>query len=146
MLDNLRELSAADDLLNAAAAGYLCLHRTDLRCIDYLARSGPVSAGQLGAAVGLTSGALTIAVDRLEREGFVQRRADPVDRRRVLVALAPAADQVIALFAELRVPIKRRISTYSDAELELLNAFLDEMSRLRLRLAESILDRSRLPA
>lgn len=143
VLDGLRELSAADDLLNAAAAEYLCLHRTDLRCLDYLARNGPVPAGQLGNAVGLTSGALTIAVDRLERTGFVQRQSDAIDRRRVLVALAPAAQQATALFSELRAPLKRRISMYSETQLELLNAFLEDMSRVRLRLAESILERSR---
>jgi DNA-binding MarR family transcriptional regulator len=67
VLEAVRALSAASGLLDAAVAAYLHLHGTDLRCLDYLARFGPVFARRLARAVGLSSEALTIAVDRLEQ-------------------------------------------------------------------------------
>jgi DNA-binding MarR family transcriptional regulator len=140
--DGLRSVSAASDLLDAAVAEYLCLHRTDLRCLDFLARVGPVPAGHLGVAVGLTSGALTIAVDRLHYLFSRRRQNDPDDRRRVLVALAPAAEQVVGLFADLRVQTQRRLATYSDPELQLLDTFLQDMSRALSEQAFAIWQRS----
>jgi DNA-binding MarR family transcriptional regulator len=108
-----------------------------------LARFGALPAGRLGQAVGLTSGALTIAVDRLERAGYVERRHDPADRRRVLVALAPAAERVVALFAELRAPTERALGAYSEAELALLDTFLHHASQTLQELAASIRQRPR---
>jgi DNA-binding MarR family transcriptional regulator len=124
VLQAVRELSAASDMLDAAVAQRLDIHRTDLRCLDYLGRSGPVSAGQLAEAVGLTAGALTTAVDRLVRAGYVRRRADAADRRRVVIQLTRRADRVVALFAGLAWAIDRLIDVYSDADLEHLTAFL----------------------
>src|SRR5579864_5678143 len=136
VLDSLRALSAANDRLDAAVSERLALHRTDMRCLDYLARFGPVPAGRLGDAVGLTSGALTIAVDRLERGGYVHRQPDPIDRRRVLVGLGPCSEQVLGLFAQVRRAALRQLARYSDKELELIDAFvrsatlaLDEQAR-----------------
>jgi DNA-binding MarR family transcriptional regulator len=138
----LRSLSAASDLLDAAVAEHLRMHRTDLRCLDYLARFGPVPAGRLGDAVGLTTGALTIAVDRLERAGHVQRRADPTDRRRVLVDLAKDASRVVALFGDLARATDRLLNAYSETELQLLDAFLNKASEALSAQAISISKRS----
>jgi DNA-binding MarR family transcriptional regulator len=123
-LEALRGLSAASDLLDAAIAERLSISRTDLRCLDYLGRTGPVPASQLADAVGLTRGALTIAVDRLVHAGYVGRHADSSDRRRVLVQLTRKADQVIALFANLASATDRLLDSYSAADLDLLTAFL----------------------
>jgi DNA-binding MarR family transcriptional regulator len=142
VLDSLRALSAASDLLDAAVAQHLHMHRTDLRCLDYLARFGPTPAGRLGEAVGLTSGALTIAVDRLERTGFVQRRADEHDRRRVVIHLAKGANRVIALFRDLSQSTQHLLERYSDADLQLLSAFLADASEALARQASTISQRS----
>jgi DNA-binding MarR family transcriptional regulator len=130
VLDSLRELSAANDLLDAAVSDHLSLHRTDLRCLDYLSRFGPIPAGRLGEAVGLTSGALTIAVDRLQRAGYVERKADASDRRKVLVDLAPGAARVVNLFGRLRRTTLRQIAHYSDTDLELVHTFLQAAAHL----------------
>ena len=124
VLDGLRALSAASDLLDAAVAQRLRLHRTDLHCLDYLARFGPVSAGRLGEAVGLTSGALTTAVDRLATAGYVRRSADQSDRRRVVVQLNKRVNRVVALFQDLGEAIERLLDGYSAHELQLLSTFL----------------------
>jgi DNA-binding MarR family transcriptional regulator len=69
------------------------LSRTDMRCLDLLGRRGPMTAGQLAEESGLTTGAVTFLLDRLEAAGMVKRRRDTDDRRRVWVELVPAAQK-----------------------------------------------------
>jgi len=143
VLEALRGLSAASDLLDAAIAERLNISRTDLRCLDYLWRTGPVPASQLADAVGLTRGALTIAVDRLVHAGYVRRHADSADRRRVLVQLTRKADQVIALFADLASATDCLLDSYSAADLELLTAFLAAASEELANQASAVAARRR---
>ncbi len=69
----------------------LKLSRTDMRCLDVVGRLGPLTAGQLAVESGLTTGAVTFILDRLEEAGMVTRRRDTEDRRRVWVEIVPAA-------------------------------------------------------
>ena len=69
------------------------LSRTDMRCLDILARFGPMTAGQLADESRLSTGAVTFLLDRLEQAGMVKRRRDTDDRRRVWVELVPAAQK-----------------------------------------------------
>ncbi len=67
-------------------AARLGINTTDLNCLNLLQMSGPLPAGQLAEQVGLTKGgAITAALDRLERAGYVERERDPADRRRTIV-------------------------------------------------------------
>jgi len=138
ILEALRELSAASDLLDAAVALRLNMSRTDLRCLDYLARTGPVPASQLADAVGLTRGALTIAVDRLVHAGYVRRCVDASDRRRVLIQLTRKADRVIALFADLASATDRLLASYSGADVDLLTTFLGAASDVLANQARAV--------
>ena len=67
----------------------LGLNRTDTRCLDIIERLDGVSAGRLASEAGLSTGAVTTVLDRLERAGYARRVPDPGDRRRVLVELTP---------------------------------------------------------
>ncbi len=69
----------------------LKLRRTDLRCLDLIGRLGPMTAGRLAEESGLTTGAVTFILDRLEEAGMVTRRRDTEDRRRVWVEIVPEA-------------------------------------------------------
>jgi DNA-binding MarR family transcriptional regulator len=71
----------------------LKLSRTDLRCLDLIARLGPLTAGRLAEETGLTTGAVTFMLDRLEEAGMVTRRRDTEDRRRVWVEIVPSAHE-----------------------------------------------------
>ena len=84
----LNELRRAGDQLDEAVALQFGLNRTDLRCLGILYRRGRVTAGELAEESGLTPGAITTVLDRLERGGYANRVADPADRRRVLVVLS----------------------------------------------------------
>lgn len=72
-------------------AGLLGLSSNELRGLEVIAADGEATAGRLATALGLTTGAVTGVVDRLEQRGLVQRRQDPEDRRRVLVVLGAGA-------------------------------------------------------
>ena len=72
------------------ARGPLGLHTTDVQCLNLLSlESGPVTIGRVGELTGLSTGAATRLVDRLERAGYVTRKRDRTDRRRVLVTTVP---------------------------------------------------------
>ncbi|HWV39748.1 MAG TPA: MarR family transcriptional regulator [Vulgatibacter sp.] len=95
---------------NEALAARLGLNLTDLRCSLLVAREGPLTAGQLAATMGLTTGAITGVLDRLERAGFVKRTRDPADRRQVLVASLPAKT---AAFDATLTPFLRAAESWS---------------------------------
>jgi DNA-binding MarR family transcriptional regulator len=83
---------AASDF-DEGLAKKLKLSRTDMRCLDLIGRLGPITAGHLAEESGLTTGAVTFILDRLEEAGMVTRRRDTEDRRRVWVEIVPATRQ-----------------------------------------------------
>jgi DNA-binding MarR family transcriptional regulator len=88
-----REFRAAgnqDTAFDKLAAETLGVNDTDLHCLNIIENSGELSAGDLAARSGLTSGAVTGVIDRLERAGYARRVPDPADRRRVRVEVTPA--------------------------------------------------------
>jgi DNA-binding MarR family transcriptional regulator len=109
----LRELGEAAGLLEQVMADRLGLARTDLGVLSLLAMHGPQAAGELAEATGLTTGAVTGCLDRLERVGFARRSADPGDRRRVMVTLRM---ERLGRVAELNHPLVEALSAL-DAKL-----------------------------
>lgn len=89
-LDSLgRDLGAATVMYHSEVAEHLGLSVTDHKCLDLAMRAeGPLTAGRIAELSGLTSGAITGVLDRLERAGYAKRVRDPNDRRRVLVELS----------------------------------------------------------
>lgn len=79
-------------LHNRAAADLVGMNQTDWDCLDVLDWTGPITAGELAKRVGLTSGAITGVLDRLEKAGLARRVSDPSDRRRVIVELTVNLD------------------------------------------------------
>lgn len=79
-----------DKAFDGLAAQRLGVTETDLHCLNIIETSGRLSAGELAAASGLTAGAITGVLDRLETAGFARRVPDPADRRRVNVKVTPA--------------------------------------------------------
>ena len=85
----LRAFLSASDAFDEALGRVLGLNPTDVRCVDLLDQYGTMTAGALAGVAGLSTGAVTFLLDRLERAGFVRRVRDLDDRRRVLVELVP---------------------------------------------------------
>jgi DNA-binding MarR family transcriptional regulator len=117
----MRKTSAQSVLFSQAVADRLGMNSTDLECLDVLEWTGPVPAGQLAEITGLTTGAITGVLDRLEKGGFVRREIDPDDRRRVIVRRLTDRDKELApLYESLRQEIAQLTSRYSDEQLVLI--------------------------
>ncbi|MBE0466472.1 MAG: MarR family transcriptional regulator, partial [Candidatus Desulforudis sp.] len=87
-----RELSTVTVFFHSVIAERLGLSLTDHKAFEIIARKGAVSAGELSELTGLTTGAVTGVIDRLERTGFVRREPDPGDRRRVIIRPHPDSE------------------------------------------------------
>jgi DNA-binding MarR family transcriptional regulator len=125
LLHELKGLVSDFDALDDRLAEQRGIARTDLRVLDFLSRGGPASAGQLAEVAGLTSGATTTAIDRLEQAGLVQRRADPRDGRRVVVEPTPTGlKHATDTLTNLRVAAGGLLEDYSTEDLVRLREFV----------------------
>jgi DNA-binding MarR family transcriptional regulator len=79
-----------DDAFDSLAADRLAVSETDLRCLNIIENESGLTAGDLAGQAGLTAGAVTGVIDRLERAGYARRVPDADDRRRVRVEVTPA--------------------------------------------------------
>ena len=97
---------------------------SDLECLDIVALREDVTAGELALATGLTTGAVTGVLDRLEQAGFVRRERDAKDRRKVRVRLEPGTlAKAMPYYRSLERTMKKLLAAYSDAEIALLLGF-----------------------
>jgi DNA-binding MarR family transcriptional regulator len=133
----------ATDVVDELAGELMGVNRTDGRCLDLLEHRGRISAGELARESGLTTGAITGVIDRLERLGYAHRIPDPDDRRRVLIEATPKAREAAwELFGPLSELAEPMLAGYSDEQLELLVEFQRLGRELQERHAEWL--RSRL--
>lgn len=134
-----RRASTRTVLFHAAIAERLGLNPSDHKCADLIwNETGPVTAGRLAELTGLSTGAITGVVDRLERAGFVARVPDPKDRRRVVIACSTEgrAPDIRHLFVPMMLGMVAVCENYSDAELTLILDFMrrcGEMSESRIQ-------------
>jgi DNA-binding MarR family transcriptional regulator len=135
-----RELSAQTIFLHEVVARRLGLNATDTRCLDLIGRSteGDVTAGDLARETGLTTGAVTGILDRLENAGMVERVRDSGDRRKVVVCPIPEAMlRVGACYANLGAAMAKLASGYRTQDLELIQGFLEKnLALLKKQIAE----------
>lgn len=120
----MRETSAQGVLFSQAVAERLGIASSDLECLDIVVLRGPVTAGALARATGLTTGAITAVIDRLEKARYVRRVRDAADRRKVLVQPLPAIEaKIVPWFASLAKAMDATLASYSGDELRLLLDF-----------------------
>ena len=116
-----------DSAFENLAADRLGVNHTDLHCLNAIENAGGLTAGELAREVGVTTGAVTGALDRLERAGYARRAPDPADRRRVRVTVTPRfRDRAEGIWGPLAADWHRRIAArFTAAELETIVAFLE---------------------
>lgn len=130
----LRLASAQGAVFADAVAETVGINRTDMECLDVLGMNGPITAGRLAELTGLSTGAITGLVDRLERAGYVRRERDVNDRRRVIIHLEEQAECDIGLlFQPIISGMAELYSRYTDAELALVIDFTSRSTRLMQR-------------
>jgi DNA-binding MarR family transcriptional regulator len=142
--EELRLSGVTNDIADQVVADFLGLNRTDTRCLDIIERLDGVSAGRLASEAGLSTGAVTTVLDRLERAGYARRVQDPGDRRRVLVELTPAARRELQqLYAPLTDATMRQLEGYTTDEVSLVRDFMRDNRRLNEAHAERVRARRR---
>jgi DNA-binding MarR family transcriptional regulator len=123
VIEKRREMSTETIMFHQAVADILGLHITDHKCLDLIHHYGAVPAGRLAELTGLTTGAVTGIIDRLEEAGYVRRTDDPKDRRRIIVE--PTKNKkwerkIEAIFIPLHERMHKLLSSYSESELAFL--------------------------
>ena len=141
----LRRSSGQGVIFGQAVANRVGISSSDLECMDFLVMEGRVTAGRLAELTGLTTGAITGVVDRLEKAGFVKRERDESDRRKVFITTIPANTAKIGvLYEKLHRAVMKDWMNYSDEELRLLLRFA-EQSYETMRAATSELKEMEIP-
>jgi DNA-binding MarR family transcriptional regulator len=141
----MRRAGATMQLLGQLSAERIGINVTDLNCLNIVALTGPMTAGDLAKATGLTTASITGVLDRLEEGGFVQRERDPKDRRRVIVNLkaGPGLREIAPTFGPLVKAWRATAASYTDEELQLLLEFqrrLEDIVRAQLARLRGDLD------
>src|SRR5947208_2294054 len=135
----LRRSSAQGVIFGQTVANTVGISGSDLECLDFLNLEGRVTAGRLAEVTGLTTGAITGVVDRLEKAGFVRRERDETDRRKVFIATVPASVAEIGRFyVPMQAAMHKVWSSYSEAELQLLLRFASDGYKAVLEATEAL--------
>ena len=136
-----RAYQVAVEKMDEAFCKLLGVNRTDGRCLDVIDQRPGLTAGELATAVGLSPAAVTTALDRLEKRGFVSRTRDPGDRRRVTLRLTADASrrawEAYGPLGEMGAPI---VGELSDKDLETIIGFLRGGTEINERRARELLD------
>ena len=126
--ESLRDLGAQLSLLNHSVGTRLDLKAADLECLDLVTRDGPLSPSTLARRAGLHPATLTGILDRLERDGWIERGRDPSDRRGVVVQAARGRGaEVLRLYlvdSGMNTALDEICAGYEDQDLQLLAGFL----------------------
>jgi DNA-binding MarR family transcriptional regulator len=138
----IKEMSTETIMFHQAVADELSLHITDHKSLDLIHRFGSMPAGKLAELTGLTTGAVTGVIDRLEKAGYVRRTNDPKDRRRTIVEPTrnrKLEKKIESIFKPLHERLNKLLSSYTDSELYFLQNVMtglieltrEESNRLR---------------
>ena len=113
-----------------AVAEQAGISSSDMDCMDFLNMEGRMTAGRLAELTGLTTGAITGVIDRMEKAGFVRRERDESDRRKVFIASVPGRlGEIGELYELLRGAMHKQCESYTDAELKLMLRYATESYR-----------------
>jgi DNA-binding MarR family transcriptional regulator len=125
-------MSTETVMFHQVVADELGLYITDHKCMDIIHRFGAMPAGRLGEMTGLTTGAITGMIDRLEKAGYARRTNDPKDRRKTIVE--PIRNKKLErkiemTFTPLHERMHKVLSSYSDNELNFLMEAMTELTK-----------------
>jgi DNA-binding MarR family transcriptional regulator len=133
----LRALNAVRDygvqltLFRNAMNEWVGLNATDMECLRRLFLEGVSTPSKLARNTGLTSGATTAMLDRLEKAGLIERRPNPDDRRGTLIFPAKSsAEKAASWFESARKAQAELIAQFSEEELEVIADVFERFAKL----------------
>jgi DNA-binding MarR family transcriptional regulator len=128
VLLEIRKFIAAAIFFNSKAAEEVGLSLTDMQMLHVLQLYGPATPGRLAAWTGLSSGGVTVALDRLEKAACIRREPNPADRRSLLVTLAPMRMRKTAgIYAKVERETRERLATLPERDLDAVIRFFETL-------------------
>lgn len=139
---HLRQSTAVSVLISQTIADKVGLTPKELESLDFLIQNHSATAGQLAAITGLTSGAITGIIDRLETKGYARRKTDKTDRRKTIVVpnISKINQDILPLYQPLLESSTQLASKFSQAELKIIVDFFQrsfELGRNHLNLLQN---------
>jgi DNA-binding MarR family transcriptional regulator len=123
----MRKASSQGAMFAKIVADRAGISAADMDCIDFVNVEGRMTAGRLAELTGLTTGAITGVIDRLEKAGFVRRERDESDRRKVFISVVEEkAAEIGKFYVPMQEAMYRHWSNYTDDELQLLLRFAND--------------------
>ncbi len=123
--DEIRASQNGTERFDSAVCELLGINHTDHTAIDIVDRHGRLTAGELARELGLTTGAVTALVDRMEAAGFFRRVRDTADRRRVLIEVTPVVTRVGGMiWGPIAEDFRQLATRYTIEQLELMLDFI----------------------
>ncbi len=127
----------AYDMFDEAVGRLFGNNRTDARCADIVQRFGPMTAGELASRAGLSTGAVTTVIDRLEKAGIARRVADPKDRRKVYVELTEFTHSMVnIIFEPMGIAFAEAMRDVSVSDMRVIAEYLEFSERMSRGYAE----------
>jgi DNA-binding MarR family transcriptional regulator len=129
----IRKFIAAAIFFNTKAADKVGLSLTDMQMIHMLQLYGPATPGRLATWTGLSTGGVTVALDRLQKAGYIRREPNPADRRSLIVTLAPVRIRKVAgMYEEVESETRRLLATLPAGDLEAVIRFFETLRTARM--------------
>jgi DNA-binding MarR family transcriptional regulator len=128
----LRKFIASAIFFNAQAADKVGLSLTDMQMIHVLQLYGPATPGRLATWTGLSTGGVTVALDRLQKAGYIRREPNPADRRSLIVTLMPVRNRKLnSMYGQVESETRRLLATLPSSDLEAVIRFFETLHEAR---------------
>ena len=126
-----RQYGISNVLFRNLVGERLGVNVTDMECLGLLFHKGIATPSELARHTGLSSGATTAMLDRLEKSGLIERRPNPDDRRGTLIVLLKSgAERVGPWFSSVRQAQNELVSSYSAEELQAISDFFERSTKM----------------
>ena len=132
LIVQMRRFIADAILTNQQIADRAGLNLTDQQTLNLLDLQGPATPGELARLTGLTTGGVTVVLDRLETAGYITRKPIPHDRRSIIVHVVPAQlRQLKASYRSINRQLDHLFAGYDRGDLEIVLAFFSKTNAVR---------------
>ena len=136
-----RAYSDASIMMHQAIAHRAGLSATDHKYLGLLMQKEAMTAGEISQATGLTTGAVTGLIDRLERQGLVARKADKSDRRKTHIVpnSQKAMDLLRPLFTDLQKKTEQLFNSFEPAEMMAIVRYFQSATEIMTEISQKLI-------
>jgi MarR family transcriptional regulator, organic hydroperoxide resistance regulator len=130
----IRKFIAAAIFFNTRAAERAGLGLTDMQMVHMLQLYGPSTPSRLAEWTGLSSGGVTVALDRLEKSGYIRRGPNPADRRSLFITLVPGRlRKLAAMYEGVEEETRKQLALLPPDDLDAVIRFFEAMRGVRAK-------------